>query len=66
MDKYLGKTISNLDEETKKMISNEVIKPIHSGRDISLPSTIMTYKVKLASSISDPRDQQKMTTSNDT
>ena len=66
MDKHLGETVDKLDEETIKIISRDNNKPIQCGRDISLPSTIMTYKAKLAISISNLQKQQKIINSNDT
>ena len=64
MDKYLDETADSSDEETTKVISYDNNKQIWSGRDISLASTIMTYKKRLAGSISNPWNQQKVMNSN--
>ena len=66
MGKYLDETVDKLDEGTKKMISHDNNKVIRSWRDISLPSTIMTYEEKLAGSISNQWKQQRIMNSNDT
>ena len=65
MEKYLDETVDKIDEETKKMISHDNNKSIQSGRDISLPFTIMTHKEKIAGSISNPWKQQRIMNSND-
>ena len=55
-----------MSKHNKRINLKEGTKPIRSGRDISLPATIMTYKEKLAGSFTTTWNQNKRSTDTST